>query len=202
MLPPTWIEIDQDTYELPTCLAGQLILSRGHAADYATLARFHYRPSRPATWAQVWTIRHLPGRHSPPSPIALAVLSHPTLACHIRDRALDLGSLSISERHRFINTHLRTISRVIVHPTYRSLGLATALVQCLLHHTPTRFTESLATMARAHHFFDAAGMERHEPEDDDSPVYYLFDSLGVPCPPCQPSSPTPSLPSCFSPGGS
>ena len=186
MLPPTWIEIDQDTYELPTCLPGQLILSRGHAADYATLARFHYRPNRPATWAQVWTIRH-----SPRTPIALAVLSHPTLACHIRDRALGLGGLSVSERHLFINTHLRTISRVIVHPTYRSLGLATALVQCLLHHTPTRFTESLATMARAHHLFDAAGMQRYEPPDDTAPVYYLSDRERRPGESPLPSAPSP-----------
>lgn len=179
MLPSTWLQLAPGRYLLPTFLPGQLLLSPGRAADYTALARFHYLPRRPATWCQVWTIRHMLASHPAAMPIAVAVLSHPTLACHARDRALNLSHLTPAEKRLFINTHLRTISRVIVHPTYRSLGLAAALVQCLLHHCPTRHTETLATMARAHRLFDTAGMQRFDPEGDDAPVYFLFDANGA-----------------------
>src|SRR5262249_34908330 len=145
-------------------LPGRLILSRGHCEDYVALCRFHYRP-RPATIAQLWTIRHetTPAAYLDTVTghsvvISLAILSYPVLASTARDAALNLGGLSARRKVNFINDHLTTISRVIVHPTFRGLGLGTTLVRCLLYHSPTRFTEAFAQMGRAHPLFVRAGM--------------------------------------------
>ncbi len=38
-----------------------------------------------------------------------------------------------------------------------------------------RYLDAMAHMGRAVPFFERAGMTRHEPADDTSPVYYLWD---------------------------
>src|SRR5205814_5557710 len=97
---------------------------------------------------------------------ATAVLSYPCLNCSARDRALHLTHLSPKNRQRFINQNIRTISRLIVHPAYRGLGLASILIHCILHNCPTRYTEALATMAKAHPLFKKSGMTEFAPNDD------------------------------------
>lgn len=147
------------------------VLGAGRRRDYVALERFHYRRGSPATFAAVWTIRHIPW----PQPIAVAVLSYPTLCLHVRNRVLGLAGMDPADRFRFVNRHVRTISRVIVHPTFRSLGLAPLLVRHILNNAPTRYVEALAVMGRAHPFFQSAGMRRIDPCDEQKPIYYLFD---------------------------
>jgi GNAT superfamily N-acetyltransferase len=162
-------------------LPGRIIFRKGTFADYLALERFHYRKARPATVAGIWVALH---RHRAVAPsgaghirtrlAAVAVLSYPTLACAARDKALGLHYLDPAERIRFINANVRTISRVIVHPTYRSIGLAAALVRRILRARPARYIETLAVMAHVHTFFDAAGMRRvFMPGDFRKPVYFL-----------------------------
>jgi len=81
---------------------------------------------------------------------------------------------SLGDDLRFINRHVRTISRVIVHPQFRSLGLSSLLVRCLCKHCDTRYIEALAMMGRAIPFFERAGMKRYEPRAGDAPIYYLY----------------------------
>ena len=171
-------------------IPGRLVLKPGTRADYKSLERFHYLAGPPATFAQIWTIYHQKSDlrksaricairdHSslPPTPIAIAVLSYPCLNCHARDRALKLTKMNPKRRHHFVNKNIRTISRLIIHPTYRGLGLASILINCILNNCPTRYTEALATMAKAHPLFKNAGMQEFPPEDSDKPTYYLAQS--------------------------
>ncbi|MGE5608255.1 MAG: GNAT family N-acetyltransferase [Bacillota bacterium] len=163
-------------YRIPSFLPGRLELSRGSRGDYEKLERFHYRPKRPATWAEVWTVRYV-AEDGEARVVAVAVVSYPTLASYQREGALGLGRLSGRQRIRFVNRHIRTISRVAVHPTFRSLGLAGTLVKCVLHHGQTRYVEAMAVMGRAHPFFERAGMRRilADRRREDGPVYYLWE---------------------------
>ncbi len=150
-------------------LPGQFQITRGSAADYSELARFHYRPGRPATWAGIWIIQYETRL------IAVGVLSYPTINSNARDAALDLHRLTRPARPArlaFINANIRTISRVIVHPQFRGLGLASRLVQRICHDCPTRWTEACAAMARIHPFFEKGGMTRLGGE---SKAYFLHD---------------------------
>lgn len=162
-----------ESYEIGSPLPGRLVLELGSARDFGRLERFHYRARRPATWCQVWVVRYRSGREG--SMLAGAgVLSYPTLSCHAREEALGIEEMVRSDKTRWINRHVRTISRVAVHPTFRSLGLARALVRCMLYHCPTRYVEALAGMGRAHPFFELAGM-RGYPGEAMGPIYYLYD---------------------------
>src|SRR5512133_2560940 len=102
---------------------GGIVIERGSAQDYNALARFHYRAGRPATWAGVWRAVFA-GRV-----VAVGVLSWPTLACAARERHFGMQRWSAQARRAFVNAHLRTISRVIVHPQFRGIGLAGGMVR-------------------------------------------------------------------------
>jgi N-acetylglutamate synthase-like GNAT family acetyltransferase len=74
-----------------------------------------------------------------------------------------------------VNRHVRTISRVIVHPQFRALGIASQLVRRILQDCPTRYVEAVAAMGAVHPFFERAGMTRVEPATAAEPAYFLFD---------------------------
>ena len=114
--------------------------------------------------------------------VAVGVLSYPTLALRARDEVLGLRGMNERERIAFVNSNVRTISRVVVHPQFRAAGLAVALVRCLIEHCDTRYVESLAVMGRAHPFFEKAGMRRVD-QGEGRPVYYWWekskDEVGI-----------------------
>jgi ABC-type ATPase with predicted acetyltransferase domain len=82
---------------------------------------------------------------------------------------------------RFANAHVRTISRVVVHPQFRSLGLACELVRQLIERAPTRYVESSARMARFTRFLESAGMTCIAPGDASRPAYFLIDKQEPSC---------------------
>lgn len=155
-------------------LPGVIHTDHGSGRDYRTLERFHYVPVRPATFAGVWVARYAETRDAP-RVIAIAVLSYPSAVQRTRHRVFGLESMTYRQRLLWANAHLRTISRVIVHPQFRSIGLAQRLIQTALHECPTRYVEASARMGRAHPLFQSAGMLRVDPESPDNPVYYWFD---------------------------
>jgi GNAT superfamily N-acetyltransferase len=172
---------------LPDFLPGRLVLGRGTPGDYRELEQFHYVRRRPATWADVWTIRYFENRNanrnerdrSSSRIVAIGVLSYPAPHCRARDRRLSLLELSPSQKLVWINQHLRTISRVVVHPQFRSLGLSTVLVRWLCDNCPTRYVDALAMMGRAHPLFERAGMTRIEPQEEDAPIYFILDRFNL-----------------------
>ena len=178
--------IGRDRLELRAAefLPGRLWIERGTVRDYRALARFHYAPGDPATWAGVWRCLYawkdqwryencklridncqlpIDGERV----VGVAVLSFPTLLSRAR-----VGALRLRGRQRgavFVNRHVRTISRVIVHPQFRSLGIASALVRRICCDCTTRYVEAMAAMGRVHPFFERGGMKRI------GEGYFLFD---------------------------
>lgn len=161
------------TRTLPNFLPGKLTLEPGSPRDYIVLEQFHYLPKRPATWARVWRITYTD--RSGTRVIAAGVLSFPVPCSRGRQRVFNNAHLSYGRKIRFANANFRTISRIVVHPQFRSLGLATLLVECLIENCPTRYVEASAMMARAHPFFERAGMKRVDPDNSDDPIYFIFD---------------------------
>jgi ABC-type ATPase with predicted acetyltransferase domain len=180
---------------IPTFLPGALWIEPGSWSDYRELEAFHYRPGKPATSADVWTVRYGNRRyatdrarqanahrgsrrasdaHPGSRAVAVGVLSYPVPSCKARRRALGITGSRIDEL-RFANEHIRTISRVIVHPQFRALGLAVSLVRWMCRRCPTRYVEAMAAMGHAHPLFQRAGMARFEPTEKSGAVYYLFD---------------------------
>src|SRR5687767_5697602 len=123
-------------------LPGRLRFERGSFADYRKLAHFHYAPGHPSVPVGVWRIVYETPRHKlariarrtidcklhiatctykTRRLIAVGVLAYPTPASHARERTLGLSGPRYGPKLEFVNRHVRTIARVIVHPQFRSL---------------------------------------------------------------------------------
>ncbi len=128
----------------------------GSQGDYDGLARLHYRATGPATVERIFAaIDDATGELA-----GVMLTSRPTLNGSWRRRAwpgrFDIGTKG--ERARLINTELRTISRVVIDPRYRGIGLARRLVRHYLDAPDTICTEAVAAMGPVCPFFERAGM--------------------------------------------
>ncbi len=152
------------------CPSERLVLAPGTIADYERLACFHYRAGPPATCALVLTLRD-PARDEL---AGVLLVSHPTLNASWREHAWpgaytsarcprpDPGTRSrrLRELAQALNRDLRCISRVVIDPRWRGVGLATRLVRAYLDSPLTRRTEAIAAMGLVSPFFERAGMHR------------------------------------------
>ncbi len=134
-------------------------IEEGTIADYQALAHLHYRAPKPATHTLILrAIRAVPILGEILA--GVLVVSMPTLNGAWRDRAwpgfFSSGSKSFNANQ--INTHLRCISRVIVEPRSRGLGVASDLVRAYLRSPQTSATEAIAAMGAVCPFFERAGM--------------------------------------------
>ena len=137
----------------------------GSIADYRALAGFHYLAGPPAAHKRVWIVP-APPRHQRllggPKVAAVLVVSPPVLCCRGRNVATRGRYTSKRAGQRAaiarLNAELECISRVVVHPMYRSTGLAVRLVRHALAHAQTPLVEALAVMGAMHPFFERARM--------------------------------------------
>lgn len=127
----------------------------GTIADYESLAHYHYRAGPPATIDLVLRAACCGDT------VGVLTVSRPVLNAPWRE-ALWPGAFAAASSQRdratLLNRQLRTISRVIVDPRYRGIGLATRLVRAYLQVPRTPRTEAVAAMSAFCGFFAAAGM--------------------------------------------
>lgn len=132
----------------------EITITTGSTGDYGALARYHYRAGRPATCVR--TLRACEGAEL----AGVLVVSMPTLNALWRKRAWADWACGASPRDAAaaLNERVRTISRVVVDPRWRGLGVAAALVRAYLADPLTTHTEAPAAMGRYCRFFESAGM--------------------------------------------
>ena len=82
------------------------------------------------------------------------VYSYPPIACFGRRRVLPKMTV------RELNKQVSIISRVVVHPKYRSIGLGAKLVRETLPLVGTSYVEMVAVMAKYNPFGEKAGMRK------------------------------------------
>ncbi len=131
----------------------------GTRRDLERLARYHYRAGPPATVSRVLVATE-PER--PSVPIGVLVVSRPVLNGPWRADAWPELWRTPDRRSQALclNRTVRTISRVIVHPRWRSRGVAVQLVRSYLARPITARTEALSAMGAWSGFFVRAGMRR------------------------------------------
>jgi hypothetical protein len=145
-----------------------ITIRSGTRADLDRLACFHYRASRPATCVRVLVACENDGgatRGESSSPIAVLTVSMPAVNGSWRDAAWPFRYRPLRPTGRMrraclrrLNSEVRTISRVIVEPRYRGLGIAARLIRAYLDDPLTPHTEAVAAMGRFCPMFERAGM--------------------------------------------
>lgn len=122
-------------------------------------AGLHYRSGTPATFAQV--LGAYEGANDNARCVGVLCVSRPTLNGPWRARAWpDLFERTRDPRDlaNALNLYVRTISRIIVHPSYRGVGVASLLVRTYLDYPLTPLTETLSAMGRVSPLFARCGM--------------------------------------------
>jgi ABC-type lipoprotein export system ATPase subunit len=128
-------------------LAREMRIEEGCFADYKRLSGFHYRSGRCPPPRKIFVLKR--GGEV----CGVIVYSFASPLTFGRSKVWK-GSFDVLQRD------LSVISRVVVHPKYRSVGLGCRLVRETLPLAGTRFVELIAVMAKYNPFAEKAGMRR------------------------------------------
>ena len=139
-----------------------LEIVRGDGDDYHQLSHFHYRGGRLGPYSSIFALRAKGrlARRLGKRAVGIIVYTMPLRCPEFRNAALG-GIFSGLDRRTYlwlINRNIRNISRVIIEPRFRGLGLASRLVRETMPKMDVPFVEGLAVMGRVNPFFEKAGM--------------------------------------------
>ncbi|MCJ7768059.1 GNAT family N-acetyltransferase [Candidatus Bathyarchaeota archaeon] len=129
-------------------LVGEMKVVEGCMADWRELACFHYRSHRLPAPRKIFCLKR--GEEL----CGVIVYCYPSPACFGRRQVLPKLPM------RELNKRLSVISRVVIHPKYRSLGLGAGLIRETLDLCGTDFVELVAVMAKYNPFAERAGMRK------------------------------------------
>ena len=144
-------------------MTSHLEIRPGGLKEYGQLSRFHYREQSAGPFAAIYALceRH-PVRSRFVDCVGVIVYKMPVGTIELRNIATGgiftgFGSRGLSLQ--VLNKNVRCISRVIIEPRYRCLGLASYLVRETMGRLKVPVVEALAVMGRFNPFFERAGMK-------------------------------------------
>jgi ABC-type lipoprotein export system ATPase subunit/GNAT superfamily N-acetyltransferase len=129
-------------------LIREMHIEEGTTEDWRKLAAFHYRSHKIAGPRKIFCLKR--GDEL----CGVIVYAYPPPTCF--GRRLVLPKMSMKE----LNEKLSIISRVVVHPKYRTIGLGAKLVKETLPLAGTPYVEMPAVMAKYNPFAEKAGMQK------------------------------------------
>jgi GNAT superfamily N-acetyltransferase len=129
-------------------LVKEMKVDEGTGEDWRKLAGFHYRSHKIAGPRKIFCLKR--GDEL----CGVIVYCYPPPTCF--GRRLVLPKMSMKE----LNDKLSIISRVVVHPKYRTIGLGVKLVRETLAKAGTPYVEMPAVMAKYNPFAEKAGMQK------------------------------------------
>lgn len=143
-----------------------LRIIQGNLDDYKLLSRFHYRSCQTGPVAAVYKIIDThPARERIEPVVGVIIYSMPAVSVMLRNVAtheLFTKAGSSDANLQLVNNNIRTISRVVIEPRYRGLGLAYQLVKKTMPLLNMPYIEALAVMGKVNPFFEKAGMIKFE----------------------------------------
>ena len=156
----------------PCSVCERMHVEKGGIEDYDRLSRFHYR-SKGESATEGLRMKDCYKLLFGDQLVGVIVYSHSYLNLKPRnmvfgDRyAFTPGDLC---KARLINDEVARISRVVIHPKFRGIGLGAFLVRETLSRVNAKVVEVLAVMAKYNPFFEKAGMLRVDYQRDEIPV--------------------------------
>jgi ABC-type ATPase with predicted acetyltransferase domain len=137
-----------------TCSLTKLMsIQNGKIADYHKLSHFHYRQTTHVPPPRkIFTMQ----RNDTNELVGVIVYSYPAPQCFGRNKAFPNLRLTLQQ----LNEKFSQISRVVLHPKYRAIGLGAKLVKETLPLAGTPYVETVAVMAKYNPFFEKAGMKK------------------------------------------
>ncbi len=135
----------------------------GDIGDYKALADYHYRDKSLGPFSAIFALRPTAGLHgaSVIKTVGVIVYRMPSPALELRNIATGgiFTGFDRATQLALVNENIRCISRVIVEPRFRSLGLASRLVRETMPQVNVPIVEAMAVMGLVNPFFEKAGMQ-------------------------------------------
>ncbi len=130
--------------------------------DYKQLAHYHYRDSRLGPFERIFALKSVGGTLQKKA-VGVIVYSMPVPGLELRNVATDnfFVGFDRSTQLALINKNIRCISRVIIEPRFRGLGLASRLVRQTMSKMDVSIIEAMAVMGLVSPFFEKAGMRAY-----------------------------------------
>ena len=147
-------------------------IEKGIIEDYNKLSRFHYRTKGKDESAGL-RLRDCYRLLFNDTVIGVIVYSRSYLNLKARNMVFGeryLYTPGDLHKARLINEEIARISRVVIHPKFRGIGLGAFLVRETLPLVNTKVVEVLAAMAKYNPFFEKAGMIRVDYRRDEVSV--------------------------------
>jgi len=157
------VEVTEFSNRLERCsIYDDIQVTQGYIEDYRKLSRFHYR-SKGHEESEGLRARDCFKLLFNGELIGVIVYSRSYL--NLKPRNMVFGQRYVftpGDLHRanLINEEIARISRVVIHPKFRGIGLGAYLVKETLPKVDVKVVEALAVMARYNPFFEKAGMAR------------------------------------------
>ena len=128
--------------------------------DYMQLSHYHYRHCRPGPFEKIFILRNEATGPARGKNIGVIVYSMPSPRLELRGAATDnfFSGFDRNTQLELINRNIRCISRVIIAPRFRGLGLAKRLVQQTMPKMNVPIIEAMAVMGQVNPFLEKAGM--------------------------------------------
>ena len=148
--------------------------------DYKQLAHYHYRQSRPGPFEKIFVLRNDSLRDTRNKILGVIVYSIPSPRLEIRSLVMDNFFIGFDKDTQLglINKNIRCISRLIVDPRFRGLGLAQRLVRQTMPKMNVPIIEAVATMGWINPFFEKAGMKSYTSKPS-QPFTQFIEALSI-----------------------
>jgi hypothetical protein len=160
-----------------------LEIVEGDKGDYEPLSHYHYRDHHLGPYCAIYALKGKFRAAERLQTAGVIVYAMPTAGAQMRNIATGglFAGLDRASRLKLLNKNIRTISRVIIEPRFRSLGLASRLVKETMPLMNVPFVEALAVMGQVNPFFQKAGMTRYEPpiSADSVRLIEAFSAVGI-----------------------
>jgi ABC-type lipoprotein export system ATPase subunit len=163
------IQYNPNTPASECSLLKEMTIEKGTLQDWQKLAVFHYRSHNISAIRAIFTIKRKEEL------CGVIAYCYPFPAC--AGRNLVLPKMDLKE----INQKLSLLSRIVIHPKYRSIGLGEKLIRDSLPIAGTPYVEMVAVMPKYNPFAEKAGMRRvllKEPPKQASHIAAGLEKLG------------------------
>jgi ABC-type lipoprotein export system ATPase subunit len=128
-------------------LTEQMSIAAGTTKDYKALSEFHYRAGRTPPARKVFTLKRR------------KELCGAIVYCYPPPMSFGRKQVWKGDMKQ-LQHDISVVSRVVIHPKYRSIGLGEKLVKDTLLFAGTPYVEAVAVMAKYNPFFEKAGMQK------------------------------------------
>ncbi len=169
---------------MPGCtLLKNIHIVEGSFEDYKNLAVYHYRDAKPGPWTNIFALKPRANAILDVNTIGVIVYSLPNPGLELRNAATNnfFKGLDKSTQLSLLNKTVRRISRLVIEPRFRGLGLAVMLVHETMPMLNIPIIEASGIMGMVNPFLEKAGMTAYQAPSKTSTtrIEEAFNKIGI-----------------------